>query len=74
MLLHNTHTVRNSRDDCRQALTCYPLTPFRSEKSNPGFHESLFCSLQALRDKEFSIFDDTMRQARYFTHSDTAEG
>uniref|UniRef100_A0A8D2ZRU2 Serine-protein kinase ATM n=1 Tax=Scophthalmus maximus TaxID=52904 RepID=A0A8D2ZRU2_SCOMX len=30
-----------------------------SEKSTPGFHESVFCSLQALRDKEFSIFDET---------------
>uniref|UniRef100_A0A8D0A1F8 non-specific serine/threonine protein kinase n=1 Tax=Sander lucioperca TaxID=283035 RepID=A0A8D0A1F8_SANLU len=36
----------------------------RSEKSKPGFHESVFCSLQALRDKEFSIFDETMKQAR----------
>ncbi|XP_034556513.1 serine-protein kinase ATM [Notolabrus celidotus] len=36
----------------------------RSDKSKPGFHESVFCSLQALRDKEFSIFDETMKQAR----------
>ncbi|XP_041796006.1 serine-protein kinase ATM isoform X2 [Chelmon rostratus] len=36
----------------------------RSEKSKPGFHESVFCSMQALRDKEFSIFDETMKQAR----------
>ncbi|XP_054884550.1 serine-protein kinase ATM isoform X1 [Poeciliopsis prolifica] len=36
----------------------------RSDKSNPGFHESVFCSLQALRDKEFSIFDDTLKRAR----------
>uniref|UniRef100_A0A087XK65 Serine-protein kinase ATM n=1 Tax=Poecilia formosa TaxID=48698 RepID=A0A087XK65_POEFO len=36
----------------------------RSDKSNPGFHESVFCSLQALRDKEFSIFDDTLKCAR----------
>ncbi|XP_078023307.1 serine-protein kinase ATM isoform X1 [Epinephelus lanceolatus] len=36
----------------------------RSEKSKPGFHESVFCSLQALRDKEFSVFDETMKQAR----------
>ncbi|KAF0030872.1 hypothetical protein F2P81_017603 [Scophthalmus maximus] len=35
-----------------------------SEKSTPGFHESVFCSLQALRDKEFSIFDETLKQAR----------
>ncbi|XP_030599575.1 serine-protein kinase ATM-like [Archocentrus centrarchus] len=36
----------------------------RSEKSNPGFHESVFCALQALRDKEFSTFDETLKQAR----------
>ncbi|KAM6987939.1 serine-protein kinase ATM isoform 2-T2 [Tautogolabrus adspersus] len=36
----------------------------RSDKSKPGFHESVFCSLQALRDNEFSIFDETMKQAR----------
>uniref|UniRef100_A0A8D0A1H1 non-specific serine/threonine protein kinase n=1 Tax=Sander lucioperca TaxID=283035 RepID=A0A8D0A1H1_SANLU len=43
---------RNTQWDCE------------SEKSKPGFHESVFCSLQALRDKEFSIFDETMKQAR----------
>lgn len=43
----------------------------RSEKSNLGFHESMFCSLQALRDKEFSIFDETMKQARYGRYLDT---
>ncbi|CAG6005665.1 unnamed protein product [Menidia menidia] len=36
----------------------------RSEKSNPGFHESVFCALQALRDKEFSLFDETLKQTR----------
>nr|XP_020455917.1 serine-protein kinase ATM [Monopterus albus] len=36
----------------------------RSEKSKPGFHESVFCSLQALRDKEFSTFDEMLKQAR----------
>uniref|UniRef100_A0A8C4HF10 non-specific serine/threonine protein kinase n=1 Tax=Dicentrarchus labrax TaxID=13489 RepID=A0A8C4HF10_DICLA len=35
-----------------------------SEKSRPGFHESVFCSLQALRDKEFSVFDETLKLAR----------
>uniref|UniRef100_A0A8C4HC02 non-specific serine/threonine protein kinase n=1 Tax=Dicentrarchus labrax TaxID=13489 RepID=A0A8C4HC02_DICLA len=30
----------------------------------PGFHESVFCSLQALRDKEFSVFDETLKLAR----------
>ncbi|XP_054470748.1 LOW QUALITY PROTEIN: serine-protein kinase ATM [Anoplopoma fimbria] len=47
---------RNTQWDCE--------LPERSEKSKPSFHESVFCSLQALRDKEFSIFDDTMKQAR----------
>ncbi|RVE64573.1 hypothetical protein OJAV_G00127090 [Oryzias javanicus] len=47
---------RNSQWDCELAE--------RSEKSIPGFHESIFCSLQALRDKEFSIFDETLKQAR----------
>lgn len=36
----------------------------RSEKSKPGFHESVFGAMQALRDKEFLIFDDTLKQAR----------
>lgn len=31
----------------------------------------MFCSLQALRDKEFSIFDETLKQARYGRHLDT---
>uniref|UniRef100_A0A672H788 non-specific serine/threonine protein kinase n=1 Tax=Salarias fasciatus TaxID=181472 RepID=A0A672H788_SALFA len=34
------------------------------EESNPGFHESVFCAMQALRDKEFSLFDETLKQAR----------
>lgn len=41
---------------------------YRGENSKPGFHESMFCSLQALRDKEFSIFDEMMKQARYGGH------
>uniref|UniRef100_A0A8C8LMB5 non-specific serine/threonine protein kinase n=1 Tax=Oncorhynchus tshawytscha TaxID=74940 RepID=A0A8C8LMB5_ONCTS len=36
----------------------------RNEKLNPGFNESVFCSLQALRDKEFSTFDQTLNYAR----------
>uniref|UniRef100_A0A672Y667 non-specific serine/threonine protein kinase n=1 Tax=Sphaeramia orbicularis TaxID=375764 RepID=A0A672Y667_9TELE len=35
-----------------------------SEKSKPGFHESVFCAMQALTDKEFSIFDEILKQAR----------
>ncbi|XP_030248293.1 serine-protein kinase ATM isoform X3 [Sparus aurata] len=47
---------RNTQWDCELSG--------RSEKSKAGFHESMFCSLQALRDKEFSIFDETLKQAR----------
>ncbi|XP_029027107.1 serine-protein kinase ATM isoform X2 [Betta splendens] len=47
---------RNTQWDCELSE--------RSEKSKPGFHESVFCSLQALRDKEFSIFEDKLKQAR----------
>nr|XP_046246217.1 serine-protein kinase ATM isoform X2 [Scatophagus argus] len=47
---------RNTQWDCEVSE--------RSEKCKPGFHESVFCSLQALRDKEFSVFDETMKQAR----------
>ncbi|KAG7226115.1 hypothetical protein INR49_018726 [Caranx melampygus] len=47
---------RNTQWDCELSE--------RTDKSMPGFHESVFCSLQALRDKEFSIFDETLKQAR----------
>ncbi|XP_022624615.1 serine-protein kinase ATM [Seriola dumerili] len=47
---------RNTQWDCELSE--------RSDKSTPGFHESVFCSLQALRNKEFSIFDETLKQAR----------
>ncbi|KAJ7995488.1 hypothetical protein DPEC_G00245090 [Dallia pectoralis] len=36
----------------------------RHEKLNPGFNEVVFCSLQALRDKEFSTFDQALSYAR----------
>ncbi|XP_028274525.1 serine-protein kinase ATM isoform X2 [Parambassis ranga] len=47
---------RNTQWDCELSE--------RDEKSNPGFHESVFCALQALRDKEFSVFDVTLKLAR----------
>ncbi|KAM8905494.1 serine-protein kinase ATM [Spinachia spinachia] len=47
---------RNTQWDCELSE--------RSEESKPGFHESVFCSLHALRDKEFSVFDETLKQAR----------
>ncbi|XP_057694572.1 serine-protein kinase ATM isoform X1 [Corythoichthys intestinalis] len=36
----------------------------RSDKHKPGFHESVFCAVQALKDKEFSVFDEALKQAR----------
>ncbi|XP_054649530.1 serine-protein kinase ATM isoform X1 [Dunckerocampus dactyliophorus] len=36
----------------------------RFDKCKPGFHESMFCALQALRDNEFSMFDHTLKKAR----------
>lgn len=33
----------------------------------------MFCALQALRDKEFSLFEETTKQARYGRHLDTRE-
>ncbi|XP_033833204.1 serine-protein kinase ATM [Periophthalmus magnuspinnatus] len=36
----------------------------KSDKTKLGFHEFVFCTLQALRDKEFSVFDDSIKDAR----------
>uniref|UniRef100_A0A665TGJ9 non-specific serine/threonine protein kinase n=1 Tax=Echeneis naucrates TaxID=173247 RepID=A0A665TGJ9_ECHNA len=46
---------RNTQWDCELP---------ESDTSTAGFHESVFCSLQALRDKEFSVFDEMLKQAR----------
>ncbi|XP_077397669.1 serine-protein kinase ATM isoform X3 [Festucalex cinctus] len=46
----------------------------RSDKHKPGFHESVFCALQALRDKEFSMFDDTLKRARGSEVEDLCKG
>ncbi|KAM7399540.1 hypothetical protein PAMP_018806 [Pampus punctatissimus] len=54
--LHFQAAWRNSQWDCDLSE--------RSEKSKLGFHESVFCGLQALRDKEFFLFDETLKQAR----------
>uniref|UniRef100_A0A8C9RH35 non-specific serine/threonine protein kinase n=1 Tax=Scleropages formosus TaxID=113540 RepID=A0A8C9RH35_SCLFO len=35
-----------------------------NEKVDPGFNESIFSALQALRDKEFSAFDQILKYAR----------
>uniref|UniRef100_A0A672YB26 non-specific serine/threonine protein kinase n=1 Tax=Sphaeramia orbicularis TaxID=375764 RepID=A0A672YB26_9TELE len=37
---------------------------FQAGSICPGFHESVFCAMQALTDKEFSIFDEILKQAR----------
>lgn len=37
---------------------------FIRTRSQPGFHESVFCSLQALRDKDLGVFEQTVQQAR----------
>ncbi|KAJ8368814.1 hypothetical protein SKAU_G00088420 [Synaphobranchus kaupii] len=47
---------RNTQWDCHLSD--------RSEKADPGFNESLFLALQALRDKEFSVFSQTLQNAR----------
>uniref|UniRef100_A0A8B9JDI4 ATM serine/threonine kinase n=1 Tax=Astyanax mexicanus TaxID=7994 RepID=A0A8B9JDI4_ASTMX len=36
----------------------------RSEKLNPGFNESLFTALQALKDKDFFVFEEALKYAR----------
>lgn len=36
----------------------------QSDKNKLGFHEFVFCTLQALRDKEFSVLDDTIKNTR----------
>ncbi|KAM9318497.1 serine-protein kinase ATM [Pholidichthys leucotaenia] len=57
---------RNTQWDCELSE--------RSEKSNPGFHESVFCALQALRDKEFSTFEEILKQARGAEVEDVCRG
>ncbi|XP_058274732.1 serine-protein kinase ATM isoform X2 [Hemibagrus wyckioides] len=36
----------------------------RSEKLNPGFNESVFTALQALKDKDFFLFEQTLKHTR----------
>ncbi|XP_053342610.1 serine-protein kinase ATM isoform X1 [Clarias gariepinus] len=36
----------------------------RSEKLNPGFNESMFTALQALKDKDFFMFEETVKYTR----------
>ncbi|KAI1893429.1 hypothetical protein AGOR_G00123630 [Albula goreensis] len=60
--LHFQAAWRNTQWDC-------PLSD-RSEKMNPGFNESVFCALQALRDKELYVFDQTLKHARIWEVED----
>ncbi|KAJ8257146.1 hypothetical protein COCON_G00192980 [Conger conger] len=36
----------------------------RSDRVAPGFNESVFCALQALRDRELSVFSQTLKTTR----------
>ncbi|MGH0184894.1 UNVERIFIED_CONTAM: hypothetical protein FKN15_024494 [Acipenser sinensis] len=47
---------RNTQWDCVPSV--------RDESTGPGYHESMYCALQSLRDKEFSTFHESLRYAR----------
>ncbi|KAK6486135.1 serine-protein kinase ATM-like isoform X1 [Huso huso] len=47
---------RNTQWDCVPSV--------RDESTGPGYHESVYCALQSLRDKEFSAFHESLRYAR----------
>ncbi|XP_036392547.1 LOW QUALITY PROTEIN: serine-protein kinase ATM [Megalops cyprinoides] len=57
---------RNTQWDCHLSE--------RSEKVKPGFNESLFCALLALRDKESSVFEQTLKNARICAVEDLCRG
>ncbi|NWW78521.1 ATM kinase, partial [Climacteris rufus] len=40
------------------------ISSVRDETGSPGYHESLYDALQSLRDKEFSAFHDSLKDAR----------
>ncbi|XP_010143177.1 PREDICTED: serine-protein kinase ATM [Buceros rhinoceros silvestris] len=40
------------------------ISSVKDETGRPGYHESLYDALQSLRDKEFSSFYDTLKDAR----------
>uniref|UniRef100_A0A8C3TX25 non-specific serine/threonine protein kinase n=1 Tax=Catharus ustulatus TaxID=91951 RepID=A0A8C3TX25_CATUS len=40
------------------------ISSVRDEAGRPGYHESLYDALQSLRDKEFSAFHDSLKDAR----------
>ncbi|NXY15996.1 ATM kinase, partial [Atrichornis clamosus] len=40
------------------------ISSVKDETRSPGYHESLYDALQSLRDKEFSAFHDSLKDAR----------
>uniref|UniRef100_A0AAY4EFS2 non-specific serine/threonine protein kinase n=1 Tax=Denticeps clupeoides TaxID=299321 RepID=A0AAY4EFS2_9TELE len=44
------------------------------EKLNPGFNESVFNALQALRDKDFTTFDQILKNGRVFEMEELCRG
>ncbi|XP_028818161.1 serine-protein kinase ATM isoform X2 [Denticeps clupeoides] len=46
----------------------------RMEKLNPGFNESVFNALQALRDKDFTTFDQILKNGRVFEMEELCRG
>uniref|UniRef100_A0A8C3EEI8 non-specific serine/threonine protein kinase n=1 Tax=Corvus moneduloides TaxID=1196302 RepID=A0A8C3EEI8_CORMO len=40
------------------------ISSVKDEAGSPGYHESLYDALQSLRDKEFSAFHDSLKDAR----------
>ncbi|RMC07330.1 hypothetical protein DUI87_16789 [Hirundo rustica rustica] len=43
------------------------ISSVKDEAGSPGYHESLYDALQSLRDKEFSAFHDSLKDARSVT-------
>ncbi|KAF4787679.1 Serine-protein kinase ATM [Turdus rufiventris] len=43
------------------------ISSVKDEAGRPGYHESLYDALQSLRDKEFSAFHDSLKDARSVT-------
>ncbi|XP_069615249.1 serine-protein kinase ATM [Ranitomeya imitator] len=37
---------------------------YKNDSAGPGYHESLYCAIQSLRDKEFPTFQDHIKFAR----------
>ncbi|KAM3935269.1 serine-protein kinase ATM-like [Leptodactylus fuscus] len=48
--------------------------PYKNDAAGPGYHESLYCALQSLRDKEFPTFHDHIKFARVKEVEDLCSG